>query len=73
VAEASFQGALTYARERLQISATSKVRLTNKKPIAIMFQLCARMLLTPKASDRRLACTRGIYTRQQMDIEKFGK
>ena len=48
--EASYQGALTYARERLQSRAPQGVQQPDDKADAIVYQPdIARMLLTQKA------------------------
>jgi alkylation response protein AidB-like acyl-CoA dehydrogenase len=72
VAEASFQGALTYARERLQSRAPQGAAEPCKKADSIMFQPdVRRMLLTQKALTEGSRALAYLYA-QQMDIEKFG-
>jgi alkylation response protein AidB-like acyl-CoA dehydrogenase len=72
VAEASFQGALTYARERLQSRAPQGTAEPSKKADSIMFQPdVRRMLLTQKALTEGSRALAYLYA-QQMDIEKFG-
>ncbi|MDP5029756.1 MAG: acyl-CoA dehydrogenase family protein [Paraglaciecola sp.] len=72
VAEASFQGALAYARERLQSRAPDGAAEPSKKADSIMFQPdVRRMLLTQKALTEGSRALAYLYA-QQMDIEKFG-
>lgn len=72
IAEASYQGALAYARERLQSRAPQGVVEPNKKADSIMHQPdVRRMLLTQKALTEGMRALAYLYA-QQMDIEKFG-
>lgn len=72
IAEASFQGALAYARERLQSRAPQGVAEPSKKADSIMHQPdVRRMLLTQKALTEGSRALAYLYA-QQMDIEKFG-
>ena len=69
-AEASFQGALTYARERLQSRAPQGVQNPSGKADPIVFQPdVARMLLTQKALVEGCRALSLLYARY-MDIEK---
>ncbi|MEW9798388.1 acyl-CoA dehydrogenase family protein [Alteromonas sp. CYL-A6] len=71
-AEASFQGALTYARERLQSRAPQGVQQPDEKADAIVFQPdVARMLLTQKALTEGCRALSLLYAKY-MDIEKLG-
>lgn len=72
IAEASFQGALSYARERLQSRAPQGVAQPDKKADSIMYQPDVRkMLLTQKALTEGCRALALLYA-TQMDIEKFG-
>ncbi|KXI28597.1 acyl-CoA dehydrogenase family protein [Paraglaciecola hydrolytica] len=72
IAEASYQGALSYARERLQSRAPQGVAEPAKKADSIMFQPDVRkMLLTQKALTEGCRALAYLYA-QQMDIEKYG-
>lgn len=71
IAEAAFQGALTYARERLQSRAPQGVAQPDKKADPIMLQPDVRkMLLTQKALTEGCRALAYLYA-QQMDIEKY--
>lgn len=71
-AEASFQGALTYARERIQSRAPQGVQQPDEKADAIVFQPdVARMLLTQKTLTEGCRAMSMMYARY-MDIEKNG-
>ena len=71
-AEASFQGALTYARERLQSRAPQGVQQPDEKADAIVFQPdVARMLLTQKTLTEGCRAMSMMYAKY-MDIEKNG-
>ncbi|MDT0593394.1 acyl-CoA dehydrogenase family protein [Glaciecola petra] len=71
--EASYQGALKYARERLQSRSPSGPKQTDAKADAILHQPDVRkMLLTQKAFTEGLRALSLLYA-QQMDIEKFCK
>lgn len=71
-AEASFQGALTYARERLQSRAPQGVQQPEEKADAIVFQPdVARMLLTQKTLTEGCRAMSMMYAKY-MDIEKNG-
>ncbi|MFC3094342.1 acyl-CoA dehydrogenase [Alteromonas sediminis] len=70
-AEASFQGALAYARERLQSRAPQGVQSPDSKADPIVFQPdVARMLLTQKALVEGCRALSMMYA-QMMDIEKY--
>ena len=72
VVEASYQGALTYARERLQSRAPQGVQEQDKKADPIIHQPdVRRMLLTQKAIGEGCRALALLYA-QQMDIERFG-
>lgn len=72
IAEASYQGALTYARERLQSRAPQGVQQPNSKADAIIHQPdVSRMLLTQKALTEGCRALSMLYA-QQMDVEKYG-
>ncbi|GAC21494.1 acyl-CoA dehydrogenase family protein [Paraglaciecola arctica] len=72
IIEASYQGALTYARERLQSRAPQGVQEQNKKADPIIHQPdVRRMLLTQKAIAEGCRALALLYA-QQMDIERFG-
>lgn len=72
VCEASFQGALSYANERLQSRAPQGVQQPEAKADAIVHQPdVRRMLLTQKAISQGCRALAYLYA-QQMDIEKFG-
>mgnify|MGYP003632704831 FL=1 len=72
IIEASYQGALAYARERLQSRAPQGVQEQNKKADPIIHQPdVRRMLLTQKAIAEGCRALALLYA-QQMDIERFG-
>ncbi|WP_339725968.1 acyl-CoA dehydrogenase family protein [uncultured Paraglaciecola sp.] len=72
IVEASYQGALAYARERLQSRAPQGVQEQNKKADPILHQPdVRRMLLTQKAIAEGCRALALLYA-QQMDIERFG-
>lgn len=72
IAEAAYQGALTYARERLQSRAPQGVQQPDSKADPIIAQPdVRRMLLTQKALTEGCRALSSIYA-QQMDLEKFG-
>lgn len=72
IGEASYQGALTYAKERLQSRAPQGIQEPDKKADAIIhLPDVRRMLLTQKAlveGSRAL----GLVFAEQMDIAKYG-
>jgi alkylation response protein AidB-like acyl-CoA dehydrogenase len=69
--EASFQGALTYAKERLQSRSPQGPQQPEAKADAIIHQPDVRkMLLTQKAFTEGLRALSLLYA-QQMDIEKY--
>lgn len=69
--EASFQGALEYARERLQSRSPKGPQQSKAKADSIMHQPDVRkMLLTQKAFTEGLRALSLLYA-QQMDIEKY--
>ena len=71
IAEASYQGALSYARERLQSRAPQGIAQPDKKADSIMHQPdVRRMLLTQKALTEGCRALAYLYA-QQMDIEKY--
>ncbi|MCU7553061.1 acyl-CoA dehydrogenase family protein [Alteromonas sp. ASW11-19] len=71
-AEASFQGALTYARERQQSRAPQGVQQPDEKADAIVFQPdVARMLLTQKTLTEGCRALSMLYAKY-MDIEHHG-
>ncbi|RDV28032.1 acyl-CoA dehydrogenase [Alteromonas aestuariivivens] len=71
VAQAAYQGALTYARERLQSRSPQGIRQPECKADAILYQPdVARMLLTQKALTEGCRALAMVYA-QQMDIEKY--
>ncbi|MDM7861728.1 acyl-CoA dehydrogenase family protein [Alteromonas sp. ASW11-36] len=71
VAEASYQGALIYARERLQSRAPQGVQQPDDKADAIIHQPdVRRMLLTQKAFAEGCRAMSLLYAKY-MDIEKF--
>ena len=71
-AEASYQGALTYARERVQSRAPQGVQNPDGKADPIVFQPdVARMLLTQK-SQIEGARALSLFYAKFMDIEKLG-
>ena len=73
VVEASYQGALEYARERLQSRAPQGVQQQDKKADAIIHQPdVRRMLLTQKSIAEGCRALALLYA-QQMDIERFGE
>lgn len=72
VCEASFQGALTYARERLQSRAPQGVQQPGDKADAIIYQPdVARMLLTQKALTEGCRALAMLYAKY-MDILHHG-
>ncbi len=72
IVEASYQGSLAYARERLQSRAPQGVQEQNKKADPIIHQPdVRRMLLTQKAIAEGCRALALLYA-QQMDIERFG-
>jgi len=71
IAEASYQGALTYARERLQSRAPQGAAQPSKKADSIMHQPDVRkMLLTQKTLTEGCRALALLYA-QQMDVEKY--
>jgi len=69
--EASFQGALSYARERLQSRSPQGPQQPNEKADSIIHQPdVRRMLLTQKALTEGLRALSLLYA-QQMDVEKY--
>ncbi|MFT6896735.1 MAG: alkylation response protein AidB-like acyl-CoA dehydrogenase [Paraglaciecola sp.] len=71
IAEASYQGALTYARERLQSRAPQGIQQADSKADPILHQPdVSRMLLTQKALTEGCRALSLLYA-GQMDIEKF--
>ncbi len=69
--EASFQGALEYARERLQSRSPTGAKQPDAKADSLMHQPDVRkMLLTQKAFTEGLRALSILYA-QQMDIEKY--
>ncbi len=71
--EASYQGALSYARERLQSRSPKGVQQPDAKADAILHQPdVRRMLLTQKAFSEGLRALSLLYA-QQMDVEKYCK
>jgi alkylation response protein AidB-like acyl-CoA dehydrogenase len=72
IAEASYQGALAYARERLQSRAPQGIQQPDSKADPIIHQPdVSRMLLTQKALTEGCRAFAMLYA-QQMDIEKYG-
>jgi alkylation response protein AidB-like acyl-CoA dehydrogenase len=72
IAEASYQGALAYARDRLQSRAPQGTQQQDKAADGIIHQPdVRRMLLTQKAIVEGSRALSLMYA-QQMDIEKFG-
>jgi alkylation response protein AidB-like acyl-CoA dehydrogenase len=72
ISEASFQGALEYARDRLQSRAAQGVQQPADKADAIIHHPdVRRMLLTQKALTEGSRALSFIYA-QQMDVERFG-
>lgn len=70
-AEASYQGALSYARERLQSRAPQGVQQPDQKADAILHQPdVKKMLLTQKALTEGCRALAMLYA-QQMDVEKY--
>jgi alkylation response protein AidB-like acyl-CoA dehydrogenase len=70
-AEASYQGSLAYARERLQSRAPQGVQQKDQKADAIIHQPDVRkMLLTQKALTEGCRALSLLYA-QQMDVEKY--
>ena len=71
-AEASYQGALTYARERVQSRAPQGIQNPDGKADPIVFQPdVARMLLTQKSQIEGARALSLLYAKY-MDIEKHG-
>ncbi|MEP1385970.1 MAG: acyl-CoA dehydrogenase family protein [Paraglaciecola sp.] len=71
IVEASYQGALAYARERLQSRAPQGVQEQGKKADSIIHQPDVRkMLLTQKSIAEGCRALALLYA-QQMDIERF--
>jgi len=71
--EASYQGALAYARERLQSRSPLGPQQPEAKADAIIYQPdVRRMLLTQKALTEGMRALSLLYA-QQMDIEKYCK
>jgi len=71
--EASFQGALSYAKDRLQSRSPKGPQQPDAKADSIMHQPdVRRMLLTQKAFTEGLRALSLLYA-QQMDIEKYCK
>ena len=71
IAEASYQGALAYARDRLQSRAPQGIQQQDKAADGIIHQPdVRRMLLTQKAIVEGCRAL-GLMYAQQMDIEKF--
>jgi alkylation response protein AidB-like acyl-CoA dehydrogenase len=69
--EASFQGALSYARERLQSRSPLGPQQPNEKADSIIHQPdVRRMLLTQKAFSEGFRALAILYA-QQMDVEKY--
>lgn len=72
IVEASYQGSLEYARERLQSRAPQGVQQPSKKADSIIHQPdVRRMLLTQKAIAEGCRALALLYA-QQMDVERFG-
>lgn len=72
IAEASYQGALAYARERLQSRAPQGIQQAHSKADPIIHQPdVSRMLLTQKALTEGCRALAMLYA-QQMDMEKYG-
>lgn len=72
IAEASYQGAVTYAVERLQSRAPQGVQQPDQKADAIIHQPdVRRMLLTQKALTEGSRALSLLYAKH-MDIERFG-
>ncbi|MEP1871030.1 MAG: acyl-CoA dehydrogenase family protein, partial [Paraglaciecola sp.] len=72
IVEASYQGALAYARERLQSRAPQGIQEQSKKADPIIHQPDVRkMLLTQKSIAEGCRALALLYA-QQMDIERFG-
>jgi alkylation response protein AidB-like acyl-CoA dehydrogenase len=70
-AEASYQGALSYARDRLQSRAPQGVQQPDQKADAILHQPdVKKMLLTQKALTEGCRALAMLYA-QQMDVEKY--
>jgi alkylation response protein AidB-like acyl-CoA dehydrogenase len=73
VAEASYQGALTYARERLQSRAPQGVQQPESKADAIIHQPdVKRMLLTQKAITEGCRAL-SLWYAKTMDVEKYSE
>lgn len=72
IAEASYQGAVNYAVERLQSRAPQGVQQPDQKADAIIHQPdVRRMLLTQKALTEGCRAL-GLLYAKQMDVERFG-
>lgn len=72
ICEASYQGALAYAKDRLQSRAPQGVQQPDAKADAIIHQPdVRRMLMTQKAISEGCRALAYIFA-QQMDIEKYG-
>jgi alkylation response protein AidB-like acyl-CoA dehydrogenase len=72
VSEASYQGALTYALERLQSRAPQGIQQIEEKADSIIHQPdVRRMLLTQQALTEGCRALAFLYA-QHMDIEKYG-
>ncbi|MFT6085711.1 MAG: alkylation response protein AidB-like acyl-CoA dehydrogenase [Glaciecola sp.] len=70
-AEASYQGALSYARDRLQSRAPQGVQQPDRKADAILHHPdVKKMLLTQKALTEGCRALAMLYA-QQMDVEKY--
>ncbi len=70
-AEASFQGALSYARDRLQSRAPQGTQQPEQKADALLHQPdVKKMLLTQKALTEGCRALAMLYA-QQMDVEKY--
>jgi alkylation response protein AidB-like acyl-CoA dehydrogenase len=73
ISEASFQGALAYARDRLQSRSPQGIQQTDKKADSIMHQPdVRRMLLTQKSLTEGARALSLLYA-TQMDIEKYAE
>ncbi|MFT7201505.1 MAG: alkylation response protein AidB-like acyl-CoA dehydrogenase [Glaciecola sp.] len=73
IVEASYQGSLEYARERLQSRAPQGIQEPSKKADPIIHQPDVRkMLLTQKAIAEGCRALALLYA-QQMDVERFGE
>jgi alkylation response protein AidB-like acyl-CoA dehydrogenase len=73
ISEASFQGALAYARDRLQSRSPQGIQQADKKADSIMHQPdVRRMLLTQKSLTEGARALSLLYA-TQMDIEKYAE